>query len=253
MLNPSPRTLKRNSDIALFKEYHNKYPTHGYRWLNAKIKLDLGVIYSDNYAQRCCKFAGIRSISRRCKYTKPGQKYKIYPNLLLADIAVNNPFEVVVSDMTAFWCNNTYYELTLYMDLFNNEIVSYDISSQKGDRETYINGLNKLIEKKKEYKELKMILHTDQGSVYSSKSFNELLPLYNITHSMSRAGTPTDNSQIEAINGWIKEELFNDFKIKEKEDPIKCVEDYIFFFNNERPSYSLNYLTPNQFKQLFTP
>lgn len=139
------------------------------------------------------------------------------------------------------------------MNLFNNEIVSYDISSQKGDRETYINGLNKLIEKKKEYKELKMILHTDQGSVYSSKSFNELLPLYNITHSMSRAGTPTDNSQIEAINGWIKEELFNDFKIKEKEDPIKCVEYYIFFFNNERPSYSFNYLTPNQFKQLFTP
>ena len=92
------------------------------------------------------------------------------------------------------------------MDLFNNEIVSYDISSQKGDRETYINGLNKLIEKKKEYKELKMILHTDQGSVYSSKSFNELLPLYNITHSMYRAGTPTDNSQIEAINDWIKEE-----------------------------------------------
>ena len=253
MLNPSPKLLKRNADIALFKEYHNKYPTHGYRWLNAKIKLDLDIIYSDNYAQRCCKFAGIRSISRGCKYTKPGQKYKIYPNLLLADIAVNKPFEVVVSDMTAFWCNNTYYELTLYMDLFNNEIVSYDISSQKGDRETYINGLNKLIEKKKEYKELKMILHTDQGSVYSSKSFNELLPLYNITHSMSRAGTPTDNSQIEAINGWIKEELFNDFKIKEKEDPIKCVEDYIFFFNNERPSYSLNYLTPYQFKQLFTP
>ena len=253
MLNHSPKLLKRNADIALFKEYHNKYPTHGYRWLNAKIKLDLGIIYSDNYVQRCCKFAGIRSISRRYKYSKPGQKYKIYPNLLLADIAVNKPFEVVVSDMTAFWCNNTYYELTLYMDLFNNEIVSYNISDKKGDRDTYINGLNQLIEKKKEYKELKMILHTNQGSVYSSKSFNELLPLYNITPSMSRAGTPTDNSQIEAFNGWIKEELFNDFKIKEKEDPIKCVENYIFFFNNERPSCSLNYLTPNQFKQLFTP
>ncbi|MCI7007207.1 MAG: DDE-type integrase/transposase/recombinase, partial [Clostridium sp.] len=94
---------------------------------------------------------------------------------------------------------------TLYMDLFNNEIVAYDISSKKGDRETYINGLNKLIEKKKEYKDLKMILHTDQGSVYSSKAYNELLPLYNITHSMSRAGTPTDNSAMEAINGWLKE------------------------------------------------
>lgn len=181
MLNPSPRTLKRNADIALFKEYHNKYPTHGYRWLNAKIKLDSGVIFSDNYAQRCCNFAGIRSISRRCKYTKLGQKYKIYPNLLLADIAVNKPFEVVVSDMTAFWCNNTYYELTLYMDLFNNEIVSYDISSQKGDRETYINGLSKLIEKKKEYKELKMILHTDKVLYTLRKVSTNFYP-YIISH-----------------------------------------------------------------------
>lgn len=139
------------------------------------------------------------------------------------------------------------------MDLFNNEIVSYDISNKKGNHETYLNDLNNLITKKKEYKNLKMILHTNQGSVYSSKSFSELLPLYNITHSMSRAGTPTDNLQMEAINGWIKEELLNDFKIKEKEDSIKCVEDYILFFNFQRPSYSLNYLTPNQFKQLFTP
>lgn len=97
-----------------------------------------------------------------------------------------------------------------------------------------------------------MILHSDQGSVYSSKSFNELLPLYNITHSMSRAGTPTDNGAMESINGWIKEELFNDFRIKESDDIVKAVQEYIVFFNNGRPSYSLNYLTPKQFKEIFT-
>lgn len=253
MLKPSDKLIKRNNDIELFRNYHIQYPTHGYRWLNAKIKLDLGIVYSDNYAQRCCSFAGIRSISKRCKRTKLGQKYKIYPNLLLADLAINRPYEVVVSDMTAFWCNKVYYELTLYMDLFNNEIVAYDVSTKKGDRMTYINGLNDLIQKKKEYKDLKMILHTDQGSVYSSKSFNELLPLYNITHSMSRAGTPTDNSAMEAINGWLKEELFNDFKIKDTSNPLKCIDDYILFFNELRPSYSLNYLTPKQFKLIFTP
>lgn len=172
MNNPSDKLLQRNSNIELFKNYHDKYPTHGYRWLNAKIKLDLGTISSDNYAQRCCSYSGVRSISRRCKYAKPGQKYKIYPNLLMADMLVNRPFEVVVSDMTAFWCNGTYYELTLFLDLFNNEIVSHDISTTKGDRNTYINGLNKLVEKKKEYSDLKTILHSDQGSVYSSKSFN---------------------------------------------------------------------------------
>lgn len=80
--------------------------------------------------------------------------------------------QVVVSDMTAFWCKNTFYELTLYMDLFNNEIIAYDISSKSGDRTTYINGLDQLLEKKKEYRNLQLILHTDQGFVYSSKSYN---------------------------------------------------------------------------------
>lgn len=37
---PSKRLLSFVSDLALFKEYHAKYPSHGYRWLNAKIRLD---------------------------------------------------------------------------------------------------------------------------------------------------------------------------------------------------------------------
>ena len=109
MNNVSSKKLQRNNDIELFRQYHLKYPTHGYRWLSAKIKLDLGQTMSDNYAQRCCTFAGIRSVSKRCKYAKPGKKYKIYPNLLLADLAINQPYQVVVSDMTAFWVNKDYY------------------------------------------------------------------------------------------------------------------------------------------------
>lgn len=60
-------------------------------------------------------------------------------------------------------------------------------------------GLQQLLEKKKEYHDLRLILHTDQGSVYSSQSYNELLPLYNITHSMSRVGASTDNAPVEIV------------------------------------------------------
>ncbi|MBP5357195.1 MAG: IS3 family transposase [Clostridia bacterium] len=250
MNNPSEKQKQRAANIALFSEYHNKYPTHGYRWLNAKIKLDTGLIMSDNYAQRCCFFAGIRSISKRCRFKKPGEKNKLFPNLLMADLAVNRPFEVVASDMTAFWCQNQYYELTLYMDLWNERLIAFDATTTRGCSKPYITGLEQLAKKKKEYTGLKTILHTDQGSVYSSKAFNEVLPLYNITHSMSRAGTPTDNGAMEAINGWLKEELFNDFKIKEDDNPIDCIKRYIKFFNEERPCYSLNYLTPKQFTEI---
>ena len=114
---------------------------------------------------------------------------------------------------------------------------------------TYINGLNGLIALKQEHPELETILHTDQGSVYASKSFNELLPLYNIIHSMSRAGTPTDNAAMEAINGWIKAEIFNDFHVTGNGNIQEEVEQYIVFFNEERPAYSLNYLTPKQYRE----
>ena len=154
--------------------------------------------------------------------------------------------------MTAFYLKGIYYELTLYMDLWNNEILSYSLSGKRGDRMTYIAGLNDLIELKKGNPELEMVLHTDQGSVYASKAFNELLPLYNIIHSMSRAGTPTDNAAMEAINGWIKAEVFTDFHLTNNENIRYEVERYIRFYNEERPAYSLNYLTPKQYREYFT-
>ena len=40
------------------------YPSHGYRWLNAKIRLDTGLVVSDPYAHKCCKIAGIKSKSK---------------------------------------------------------------------------------------------------------------------------------------------------------------------------------------------
>lgn len=117
---------------------------------------------------------------------------------------------------------------------------------------TYIHGLEDLIEIKKQYPEYEMILHSDQGSVYSSKVFNELLPMYGIKHSMSRAGTPTDNAAMEAINGWIKAELFMDFHVTGEDSVEKEIEDYIVFFNEQRPAYSLNYLTPKQYRETYS-
>ena len=248
---PSKRLLSFVSDLALFKEYHAKYPSHGYRWLNAKIRLDTGLKMSDQYAHKCCKTVGIVSCSKHYRYKKPGDPFKIYPNLLLTGLHVDGPLQCVASDMTAFYLKGIYYELTFYMDLWNNEILSYSLSSKRGDRMTYISGLNGLIDIKKNYPDLEMVLHTDQGSVYASKSFNEILPLYNIIHSMSRAGTPTDNAAMEAINGWIKAEIFNDFHFTSNENIENEVANYIRFFNEERPAYSLNYLTPKQYKEYY--
>ncbi|BEU86953.1 hypothetical protein TAMA11512_04170 [Selenomonas sp. TAMA-11512] len=98
------------------------------------------------------------------------------------------------------------------------------------------------------------LLDSHQGSVYASKSYNELLPMYNIVRSMSRAGTPTDNAAMEAINGWIEGRTLYRFPyyfagVLAPEDRS----DYIRFFNEERPAYALGYLTPKQYREQFAP
>lgn len=246
----STRMQDRINNIHLFIEYHTKYPSHGYRWLNAKIKLDKGLVISDQYAHKICKYAGIASQARHIKrYGKAKKELKGFPNLVLKSMKVTAQFMVAVSDMTAFWASGVYYELTLFMDLYNNEIIAYSLSNKKGDPSTYHLALLEVLQKKKEYTDFETILHTDQGSVYSSKKFNESLPLYNIIHSMSRAGKPTDNGAMEAINGWLKEELFIDLNINDSDDIPSTIEKYIHFFNYERPAYMLNYETPISFKE----
>ena len=246
---PSDRTKNFVSNILLFQEYHLRFPSHGYRWLNAKIRLDTGLALSDPYAHKCCKTAGIKSKAKHYKYKKPGDPYRVFPNLLLSEMQIDGPLQCIVSDMTAFYVKGVYYELTLYMDLWNNEIVSHSLSSKRGDRMTYISGLEDLVQLKEQHPEYQMILHSDQGSVYASKAFNELLPMYGIMRSMSRAGTPTDNAAMEAINGWIKAELFMNLHVTGESSIEKEIDEYISFFNEQRPAYSLNYLTPKQYRE----
>ena len=248
---PAPKTKALADNIILFRKYHIKYPSHGYRWLNAKIKLDTGLKVSYPYAYKCCKLAGIKSRPKHYRYKKPGEPRKVYPNLILAGTGIDGPMQCIVSGMTAFRVKGIYYELTLYMDLWNNEILSYSLSAKRGDRMTYTSGLNDLIELKKQYPEYQTVLHSDQGSVYASKNYNGLPGSCGIIHSMSRAGTPTDNAAMEPVNGWIKSELFTDFHLQ-GENVQEEMEAYIKFFNGERPAYSLGYLTPKQYRETYS-
>ena len=160
---------------------------------------------------------------------------------------VARPFEIVVSDMTAFYANYHYYELTLYCDVLTKLIVGASLTTRRGNREPYLDGLKQVLNKIKDESQTEVtIIHTDQGSVYSSKAYNELLINYNIKRSMSRAGTPTDNPMNESLNGWIKEELFVDFDLGHAADIPKLIQEYIDYFNMRRPAYSLNYMTPAQ-------
>lgn len=63
----------------------------------------------------------------------------------------------------------------------------------------------------KGYLGLEALFHLDQGKVYSSISFNNEYNNYNITRSMSKIATSTDNLIIESNNGWLNRKMLIDF------------------------------------------
>lgn len=134
------------------------------------------------------------------------------------------------------------------MDTYNNEIIASSLSKRKGDPKPYFDCLKQLMEKVKEQKE-PVILHTDQGSIYSSRTFyNAHSHCTNIHRSMSRVGTPTDNPIIESINGWVKEELYKDFKLYRCDDVETLITEYVKYYNAERPSTKCGRKSPVQFR-----
>lgn len=239
--------LSRAEMIEVVLQVHQQHPSHGYRWVAAYIRHNLGRSICDSYAYKCWRYLDLQSKTKhkhRRRYRKPQNKY---PNLIFSTWeCVDRPRQVIVSDMTVIKCGSCYFELTLYFDVYTKELLTWQISDRRGDRAPYIRGLKDVIMLLQTSKE-PAILHTDQGTVYASIAYNSLIQDTNIKRSMSRPGKPTDNPVNESLNGWIKEELFFDFHIERccSVNDIKDVlRKYTIYYNNQRPCYSLGYMTP---------
>ena len=252
---PSPRDTKREEVIALVKQVHEEHPTHGYRWTAAYIRINMQVIISDNYAYKCYKYLGIKAETKHRVHYKPRKIRDLYPNLIFTTWeTVDRPRQVIVSDMTAFKMYCYYYEVTFYFDVFTKEILSWQVATRRGSRDQYINGLSVVVDLLKGNVD-PVILHTDQGSVYASMAYNNLIKDTNIIRSMSRAGKPTDNPVNEALNGWIKEELYVEFQIERcwrSQDAFKqTIERYVKYYNTQRPCFAIGYDTPENYRKRY--
>ena len=250
-------TLNRyQSDRETLKEFilerWTKHKTNGYKNLAQQIRNDTGWIFSDWLAHKVCKDLGIRSQARKSKYANPGKEHVKFPNIIDGNWQVTRPFEKVVTDTTILKNKYTTKELTMYIDVFNNEVISSVISENRHGHniQGHMKALKNFLQEKTKrgYAAEETILHSDQGIAYTSRAFYNAHKDYNIIRSMSRVGTPTDNPKIEAINGWMKDDLYIDYGLYRTKNIQQLIYDYIYYFNNERLASSLQYKTPIQVK-----
>ncbi len=246
--------VHRDNIIAVVEQIHKEHATHGYRWVAAFIRINYPFSCSDSYAYKVFRFLGIKSETKHRVHRRPRKVKDKYPNLIYTTWdTVDRPRQVIVSDMTTFHIWYFYIEVTFYFDVFTKQILTWKMADRRGARDQYIEGLKDVVDMLKGCSE-PTVLHTDQGSVYASMAYNKLIQDSVIVRSMSRAGKPTDNPVNEALNGWIKEELYMDFKLdacRRKEEILAVFTRYVAFYNAQRPCYAISYDTPDNYYRRF--
>ena len=196
-------------------DIHNHHPMMGYRQIRDKLCLEFGWVVSDPTVWKSMKRLGIKGYFPRRKVpVAEGAEHARYANILSRNFRSERPLEKIVTNKPYYHCLD---QLMLLVG-------------------------------KKEEQTPQVVFHTDQGSVYSSRAFCQAHEHYNILRSMSREGTPTDNPIIEALNGWMKEELYLDFGLASAENVPLLLDKYVYYFNNRRPAAALGYKSPVQYK-----
>ena len=137
--------------------------------------------------------------------------------------------------------------LSAIEDLYNREIIAYKISDAL-DMSFVEQTLGEAFKKVKTSEFKNLIIHSDQGSHYKSNIYKYILKKSGVRQSMSRKGNCYDNACIENFFGHLKTELIYQNSYNSKEELIKSIDDYIYWYNNCRFQAGLKNMTPAEYR-----
>ena len=230
------------------QDIHSHHPMMGYRQIRDKLCLEFGWVVSDPTVWKSMRRLGIHGYIRRRKTAaeRTNLEHIRYSNILNRQFKAEQPMQKIVTDVTYIKHNKKWYYLAGYLDLFNNEIVEWELSDTF-DNFLVMRPAERLL-KRKTSTEHPVLLHSDQGVQYSSAGYCNLLKEYNVIQSMSRAGNPHDNAVMESFWGRFKDALRKHFRYWECDDLRSIIEQAIHYFNYERPVRKLNGKPPILFR-----
>ena len=225
--------------------YHKHKGRYGYRRITNELN-NKGIIINHKTVLRLMKLLGLKSLIRVKKYKSyKGEQGKITSNILARKFKAAAPNQKWATDITEFNISGKKLYLSPIIDLFNQEIISYELTERP-----VFNQVVMMLKKafKKIPNNTNLTLHSDQGWQYQMKQYQHLLKEKGIIQSMSRKGNCLDNAIIENFFGTLKSELFYIQKFASLKELKREIKKYINYYNNERIKSNLNKMSPIQYR-----
>lgn len=235
----SRKALEDQRLIQLMKEaWLESGCVYGYRKLHADLRA-LGETCSSNRIARLAKLAGVKA---QVGYKRRRQFFGAKPaivvdNQLQQDFKVSHPDQVWVTDITYIKTYEGWLYLAVVIDLFARRVVGWSMKSRM-QTDLVLDALLMAVWRRKP--KSKIIIHSDQGSQFTSDDWRDFLKQHNLEASMSRRGNCYDNAVAESFFQLLKRERIRRKVYADRKAARQDIFDYIEMFYNPIRKHSYN-------------
>ena len=242
MLRPDKYRVEKEEITAIYHENQGRY---GYRRITLEMR-NRGYVINHKTVSRLMKDLGLKCQVRIKRYRSyKGEIGKVAPNLIDRNFHADAPNQKWTTDITEFSLFGKKLYLSPILDMYNGEIISYNISEHPHLGQV-MDMLDKAFEKIPDNTGL--VFHSDQGWQYQHKMYQYRLKEKGICQSMSRKGNCLDNAVMENFFGLLKSELLYLREFESFEEFKEELEKYIYYYNHQRIKGKLKGLSPVQYR-----
>jgi putative transposase len=168
------KRVERSEEDAILKEHilsiYRTHPYYGYRRIRTALRRE-GIVMNQKKVRRLMRELGIRSFIRKKRPFYGRKASVVFPNVLEQNFTASRSMEKLATDITYICIGDSFVYLSTVIDLFNNEVVAWAMS-KRNDLALVHTTLKHLM---KRGSLEGVILHSDQGSQYTSKSYAKSL------------------------------------------------------------------------------
>jgi putative transposase len=223
--------------------------TYGAPRIHAELRLAHGVCCSKKRVARLMKAAGVQGCHRRRRrsLTRVDARAAKAPDLVLRGFSADRPDRLWVTDITYVPTRRGFAYLAAIVDVFSRKVVGWALSD---DLSTGLvsAALDAALACRRTPDAL--VLHSDRGCQFTSRSFRERLAGAGIDQSMGRVGDCYDNALMESFFATLECELFDRRLFSTTTQARLEVFSYIEGFYNPRRRHSaLDYLSPDDYER----
>lgn len=191
---------------------------------------------------------GLTSIRENAKSNYRRRQEYLKRDLVSQEFNVTRPNEIWASDITYFKIKGYAVYLCVIIDLFSRMVVGYRVSHKCS---THLVTATFKDAFRVRGNPTELTFHSDRGGQYTSDTLFKLLRQGGVKQSFSRSGRPCDNAVAETFFASFKREEAYRRDYSSEADFRKSVDEYVRFYNEQRPHQTLAYKSPVRFEELY--